>query len=272
MGALDELLVFLVRVALWVGVPAALLVLALGPVRVRRALDKAWGWLWKKRLDPEDILTRVVRRHEQHIDALRQALTRSEAAEADIARNLGKSKENIASLEEEARVQVLKGDDLGARAALYKLNLERLAVDSFQEQLRRQHEHIADARRRLYLLELQLRQYEVGRSILLSQLAEAKTVEQQYAIANNFDPFSAVAHWQQAEGLVQAQAQSARAVEQVYGDVAEMPLAGQPAQVDPAALDAQLAALKQRLGKADAATPTETTPSRRREEKNHESL
>jgi phage shock protein A len=139
---------------------------------------------------------------------------------------------------------------LGARAALYKLTLERLAVSSFQEQLKRQKEHIGEARRRLYLLELQLRQYEVGRSILLSQLAEAKTVEQQYAIANNFDPFSAVAHWQQAEGMVQQKALSARAAELVYSDVAEMPLAGQPAQVDPHALDDQLATLKAQLGKA----------------------
>ena len=30
--------------------------------------------------------------------------------------------------------------------------------------------------------------------------AEAQTLEQQYAIANNFDPFSAIANWQQAEG------------------------------------------------------------------------
>jgi hypothetical protein len=96
-----------------------------------------------------------------------------------------------------------------------------------------------------------LRQYEVGRSILLSQLAEAKSVEQQYAIATNFDPFNAIANWQQAEGLVQEKALNARAFEQVYADLAEMPLAGQPAQVDHAALDAQLAALKARIIKTD---------------------
>src|SRR5262249_47271727 len=106
-----------------------------------------------------------------------------------------------------------------------------------------------ESRRRLYLVELQLRQYEVGRSILLSQLAEAQTVEQQYAIANNFDPFSAVANWQQAEGMVQEKALTARAAEQVYTDIAEIPLAGQPVQVDSAALDAQLAELKASLGK-----------------------
>ncbi len=127
---------------------------------------------------------------------------------------------------------------------LYKIHLEQLAIQSFQEQLDRQHQHVTDARRRLHLLELQLRQYEVGRSILLSQLAEAQTVEQQYAIANNFDPFSAVANWQQAEGMVHEKALTARAAEQVYTDIAEIPLAGQPAQVDPAALDAQLAELK----------------------------
>src|SRR4029077_14058056 len=201
-------------------------------------------------LEPEEILAHVVRQHEQHINAMRQALNRSEAAEADISRHLNKSQENITSLEEEAREHVSHNDDLGARAALYKLNLERLAVKSFQDQLQRQREHIGEARRRLYLLELQLRQYEVGRSILLSQLAEAKTVEQQYAIANNFDPFSAVAHWQQAEGLVQQKTLSARAAELVYDAVAEMPLAGRPAQVDPSALDEQLATLKAQVGKA----------------------
>jgi phage shock protein A len=240
----------IIRLVLWIGLPAMLIVFALGPARVWRTIKRGWMWLWRKRLEPEEILTQVVRQHEQHINAMRQALNRSEAAEADISRHLSKSQENIASLEEEARERVSHNDDLGARAALYKLNLERLAVKSFQDQLERQREHIGEARRRLYLLELQLRQYEVGRSILLSQLAEAKTVEQQYAIANNFDPFSAVAHWQQAEGLVQQKALSARAAELVYNDVAEMPLAGRPAQVDPSALDEQLATLKAQVGKA----------------------
>ena len=103
---------------------------------------------------------------------------------------------------------------------------------------------MTDARRRLHLLELQLRQYEVGRSILLSQLAEAQTVEQQYAIAKDFDPFSAVAEWKQAEGMVHEKALTARAVEQVYTDVADIPLTGQPPQVDPALLETQLAELK----------------------------
>jgi hypothetical protein len=88
-------------------------------------------------------------------------------------------------------------------------------------------QHITEARRRLYLWELQLRQYEVGKSILLSQLAEAKSVQQQYAIASNFDPFSAVANWKRAEGVVQEKAQNARAAEQVFADLAEMPLAEQ---------------------------------------------
>ena len=239
------------RLVFWVGLPLLLVFLAIGPDRVGRWCRDFRAWLWQKRLDPDAILTEVVRRHEKHIAALREALARSEAAESDIARNIHKSKENVSALEGEARAHVLKGDDLGARAALYKLNLERLAIHSFQEQLDRQRRHITEARRRLYLLELQLRQYEVGRSILLSQLAEAQTVEQQYAIANSFDPYNAVAHWQQAEGMVQEKALTARAVEQVYSDTAEIPLAGQPAQVDPAALDAQLAELKARLGKVE---------------------
>jgi len=247
MGFLEQVVL---RLVLWVGLPLLLIILVLGPGRVSGWLKSARKWLWSKRLDPEAILTEVVRLQQKRIDGLRKALARSEAAETDIMRNARKSEENIAGLDKEAYGYAARGDDLGARAALYKLNMEQLAVKNFQEQLDRQRQHITESRRRLYLLELQLRQYEVGRSILLSQLAEAQTVEQQYDIANNFDPFSAIANWQQAEGMVQEKSQNARAAEQVYTDIAEIPIAGQPAQVDSEALDRQLEELKSRLGKA----------------------
>ena len=117
---------------------------------------------------------------------------------------------------------------------------------SFEQHLERQRESIAESRRRLYLLELQLRQFEVGRSILLSQLAAAKTLEQQYAIANQFDPFSAVANWSRAEGMVQDKAITARAVERVHADTNDLAAPGTP-EVDPIVLEAQLAELKARL-------------------------
>ena len=98
---------------------------------------------------------------------------------------------------------------------------------------------------------MQLRQYEVGRSILLSQLAEAKTVEQQYALANQFDPFSAVAAWVRTEGDVQQAARDARAAEQVLGDTADLPLSGQAVRIEPELLDAQLAALKEQMGRTN---------------------
>jgi phage shock protein A len=242
MGFLEAVVL---RFLLWVVLPLTLVVLLIGPRRVGRWMARFWNWLWCQRQEPEAILTRVVRAHEKRVVALRAALARSESAEQDIIRNMKKSYENIANLEDEARAHVARSDDFGARAALFKVNLERSALQSFQEQKARQHQHVTEARRRLHLLELQLRQYEVGRSILLSELAEAQTVEEQYAIASKFDPFSAVANWQQAEGMVQEKALSARAAEQVYLDIAELPLAGQPAQVDPAALDAQLAELKE---------------------------
>jgi phage shock protein A len=237
----------LLRLLVWVGAPLLLAVLAVGPRRVGNWFKRGWGWLWEKRLDPGELLTRVVREQEERIAALRKALQQAEATEAEIVRNAKKSEENVAALEKEAARLAAQHDDLGARAALYKLNLERLAADSFQEQLSRQRQQIVEARRRLYLLELQLRQYEVGRSILLSQLADAQTIEQQFDIASKFDPFHAVENWQKAEGLVQEKAVNARAVEQVFNDLAEMPLANQPAQVDPATLDAQLAELKRKM-------------------------
>ncbi len=211
------------RLILWVAVPVGLVVLLIGPSKVKRWFKQFGSWLWDKRLDPEQILTEVVRQHEKHIAALKKARSRSETAEADITPTSPRAPKTSRALKWKLRTHVAGGDDLGARAALYKLSLERLAIKSFEEQLKLQKQHIAESRRRLYLLELQLRQYEVGRSILLSQLAEAQTVEQQYAIANNFDPFDAIANWHQAEGIVQEKTLTARAVEQVYSDIAEIP-------------------------------------------------
>ena len=242
---------FLLRVLLWVVVPLLLVALILGPERSRRLLRKIWSWFVDLRHEPTEVLNRVVREHEKNIRALREALHQAEAAQADIVRNNQRSVESIAALEREAREMVRRGDDLGARAALYNLNLERLAVQSFQTQLAQQKERIDQTRRRLHLLELQLRQYEVGRSILLSQLAEAKTVEQQYALANQFDPFSAVAAWLRAENEVQQTAQNARAAEQVLTDTADLPLSGQAVYIDPEMLDAQLAELKEKMHETD---------------------
>ena len=243
----------LLRVILWVGLPLLLGVIAVGPRRVWGGVKRAWHWLWKRRLDPEEALTQVVQGHQKHVTALREVLSRCEAAEAEIARNIRQSDENIAALDDEARKKATQGDDLGARAVLYKLNLERAAVDSFRQQLERQRYHIAEVRRHLFLVELQLRQYEVGRSILLSQLAEAQTIEQQADIAAHFDPFNAVANWKKAEGLVQEKAVNARAVERVYADMAEMPMTVQPPPTEPAALDAQLAELKARVAQVNSA-------------------
>jgi phage shock protein A len=248
-----ELLVL--RLLVWVGVPLFLLALVVGPSRSWRLLRRLWSWIEDRRQEPTEVLNRVVREHERNIRALRDVLFQAEAAQAEIVRNMKRSEENIVNLELEARTLAVANDDLGARAALYKLNLERLAVRGFREQLNQQKVRIDQSRRRLHLLELQLRQYEVGRTILLSQLAEAKTVEQQYALASQFDPFSAVAAWVRAEGSVRQAAENAQAAEQVYNDTADLPLTGDGVRIDPETLDAQLDELKAQLRRGERKSP-----------------
>jgi phage shock protein A len=238
---------FFLRALVWVGVPLLLIAAAIGPKRTWHGLRKCWSWLTDRRHEPQEVLNRVVREHEKSIQALREVLRQAEAAQSDIVRNSRRSEESIAALEREARDMVRAEDDLGARAALYKLNLERLALQGFRVQFDQQKARIDQTRRRLHLLELQLRQYEVGRSILLSQLAEAKTVEQQYALANQFDPFSAVAAWVRTEGDVRQAARDARAAGQVLADTADLPLTGEAVRIDPEMLDAQLAELKAQM-------------------------
>jgi phage shock protein A len=241
---------FLIYLFVWLGAPLLLAVLAIGPRRFWKGVKRAWSWLWQKRLDPEEVLNQVVKQQEKLVAGLGEALARAEQAAQEIRYNIQKSEANIAAHEQEAQ-QLAGKDDLGCRAVLYKLNLEQMAVQSFRQQLERQQNHISDVRRHLYLVELQLRQYEVGRSILLSQLAEAKTIEQQTSIAAHFDPFNAVANWKQAEGMVQEKNLNARASERVYADLMDEPLANQTTSVDPRLLEDQLTELKARAGKVD---------------------
>jgi phage shock protein A len=235
---------FLLRILVWGILPLLLVAVAVGPGRSWKFVRRSWSWLTGGALEPIDVFNRVVREHEKKIEALKTVLSQAEATRMEIDHNIERCEKNARSLDYDARAQANNGDDDGARASLAKLNLERLALDTFREQLSRHEARMVQARRRLHLLELQLRQYEVGRSVLLNQLAEARSVEQQYALANHFDPFSAVAEWNKAQGVIQEEAQTARAAEQVLDDTADLPLGGSTARLDRGKIDEQLAELK----------------------------
>src|SRR5262245_12809143 len=168
----------LVRSVLLVGLPLVLLLLAVGPQRFWTSVKRGWTWLWRRRLEPEEILSQVVKQYEKLVVSLRDVLAKSEVAEKEILENIDTSEKNVIALEAETKERVAAQDDLGARAALYKLNLEKQAALGFRQQLDQLRGQISESRKRLFMVELQLRQYEVGRSILLTQLAEAKGVEQ----------------------------------------------------------------------------------------------
>jgi len=234
--------ILLLRLLLWVGLPLLLLALTIGPRRISRAFERLWHSMAARRHDPAAIIADVVKRQQEQIETQRHAVLQAENALAEIARHIQTSETAMPALEQEARDAVARSDDLGARAALYKLQLERLAVQTFGRHRELQFARITEGRSRLYMMEMQLRQYEVGRSVLLSQLAQAKTVEQQYSIARKFDPFKAVANWADAEGLVSDKENRSRAVERVAIDLGEP----QPGfgEADAVLLEAQLRELK----------------------------
>lgn len=237
--------IFLLRFGIWIALPILLIALLIGPRRFADLVRRGWNWLFARRLEPEVLLAQVVTEQKQHIKTVREALAKAEDADAELVKTLEASRTTVAALEREARKLVDAGDDLGAKGALYKLNLENAAIKSFEEQLGRQHGLIADSRKRLYTLELQLRQFEVGRSILLSQLAQAKSLEQQYEIASQFDPFNAVSNWEQAENLVQEKSLTAEVKQRVLEETSEQTVP-QTVDVDAALLDAQLKELRQK--------------------------
>jgi phage shock protein A len=241
---------FLLRTFLLVGLPLLLAVLLVGPRRLTSGVKRGWHWLWTRRLEPEEVLAQVVRQHEESVEAAKHVIEQAEAAETEILLGIEKTERNIAELQVESARLAANRDEEGAKEALYKLNLENSALDSFREQLVQQRHVIAENRRRRFLLELRLRQYEVGRSILLSQLAEAEQVEQQYAIARQFDPFNAVADWQRAEAAVEEKVMNAKALERVQSDLAEMS-ASQPIDLDAALVDTQLAELRAKAAQAN---------------------
>src|SRR5690348_18490216 len=104
----------LLRVLVWGGLPTLLVVLGIGPKRVWTNLKAGWNWMFARRLEPEEVLTRVVKEHQKHVADLKDVLARAEAADTEILQNLQRSEANVASLDKEARALAKQGDDLGA--------------------------------------------------------------------------------------------------------------------------------------------------------------
>ena len=209
----------ILRGLLFVGLPILLAVLALGPRRCRMLVDRAWSWLWHRKQQPEEVLEQVVGQYRDMVAALTNTLDHARAADQSLDRSIRQSEANLESLAADARRAAERGDDLETKGVAFKTELEQKALHSFREQRVRHARQIDEIRRNLYAVELQLRQYEVGREVLLSQLAEAKTVEQQYRIASAFDPFSAVSSWRQAENMVEEKQISARVIGRVEADL-----------------------------------------------------
>lgn len=241
--------VVLLRLIVWVGIPIFLLFVLVGPSRFGRGFGQFWNWLINNRHDPAAVIQRVVQQYEKQVGVMRTALHQAESTLAQIRKSIQTSDRNICEQEQEARRSVKVGDEDSARAALARRQLEELARKTFEAQRNHEQQRVTHIRRRLHLLELQLRQYEVGRSILLSKLAEARTVQEQYTLANHFDPFSAVAQWEQVEGTVKDEAEHARVIEQVLSDTAHMPLNQHHAHLDPNVIEMQLASLKDEMAR-----------------------
>src|SRR5437763_17154562 len=118
----------LLRLLVWVGLPVLLVVVAVGPGRAWGQVRRLWAWIEDRRHEPTEVLNRVVQEHQKNIKLVRDMLAQAESAQGETLRNVRRSEESITSLEREARTAVGGDDELGARAARYTLNLERLAI------------------------------------------------------------------------------------------------------------------------------------------------
>jgi len=221
------------RLVLLVGLPLVACVLIFGPARVEQSLVRAWNWFWGRRYEPERLLRLTVRQQEQLVASRRLQAQRAEAMLADSTAVLQKSETDIANLDKKAERLALTGDDLGARAALLKLHLERYQAAKLLEQWRVAQHKNAEIRRELYGAELQLRQYEVGRELFLSQAADLRTIKEQLAMARDFDPFHSIADWR-----------TTRASDGALSVPASVSLALPPAEPDPELIEQQLLNLK----------------------------
>jgi phage shock protein A len=209
----------ILRGLLFVGVPVLLVVMAVGPARCREILGRLWSQLWQRKQEPEEVIEQVVKQYREMVRVLEQTLDRARIADEALDRNIRQSEGNLASLESEAHAAAKRNDEMTAKGIVAKATLERQALEVFRDQRARHARQIDEIRSNLHATELQLRQYEVGRELLLSQLAEAKSVEQQYRIASEFDPFSAVANWRKAETMVEEKQITARVMSRVAADL-----------------------------------------------------
>jgi phage shock protein A len=213
----------ILRGVLFVGLPVLLVVLAVGPSRCRVIIRGLWSQLWQRKHEPEEVIEQVVKQYREMVAVLEQTLARARAADETLDRTIRQSEKNLTALDDESREAAERGDEVATKGILAKTTLERQALEAFREQRARHARQIDEIRGNLHATELQLRQYEVGRELLLSQLAEANSVEHQYRIASEFDPFSAVANWKTAQTMVEEKQINARVMSRVAADLRTPP-------------------------------------------------
>ena len=96
MGPVLEVL--LLRLLVWVGVPLFLIAIAIGPSRTWRIFRRVWAWVDDRRHEPTEVLNRVVSEHEKSIRQLKDVLSQTEAAQAEMHQKLARAGKGGASI------------------------------------------------------------------------------------------------------------------------------------------------------------------------------
>lgn len=196
--------------------------------------------------DPEKMVNEYLRQLRQELDEARAATAMAMADETRMQARYQQAQNEADDWQHKAELAVQSDQDDLAREALTRKRTAQTLADGFRTQWQAQRDQVADLRDALAKLEARIAEAEAKRDLIIAKLHRAETQEAITATVQQIQDRGMDNSLERLEGRVDDRLAQAEALGQLTNENLDQRFADLETE---AAVDSDLAALKQRLGK-----------------------
>jgi phage shock protein A len=196
--------------------------------------------------DPEKMVNEYLRQLQQELEEARAATAMAMADETRMQARYQQAHDQAADWQHKAELAVQRDDDTLAREALTRKRTAQTLADGFRVQWQAQRDQVTDLRDALAKLEAKIAEAEAKRDLIIAKLHRAQTQEAITATVQQIQDHGMDNSLERMEGRVDDRLARAEALGQLTSQNLDQRFADLETE---AAVDSDLAALKQRLGK-----------------------
>jgi phage shock protein A len=196
--------------------------------------------------DPQKMVEEYLRQMRQELEEARAATALAMADETRLQARYQQAQTQADDWQHKAELAVRADDDALAREALTRKRTAQTLADSFRAQWQAQHDQVADLRDALARLEAKIAEAEAKRDLIIAKLHRAQTQEAITDAVQNIQDRGADQSLERLEERADDRLAQAQSLGQLTNQSLDQRFSDLETQ---SAVDSDLAALKQRLGK-----------------------